>query len=209
MRKLLAPTLILMLVLLIPAVANFDQGVSELPTSNISPGQSNRAITSSAGLTGTDTQTILSMERTITGLEFDVLNSYSDATHTDQIDFAAYQVPGWSLYNVQIDATTINATAERKTLTLNPNDAITISNNSGLVRDALYQEFYNQPHDGKLENYTISYLAYPYDILLGHAYLVVRSNFSNPATNVSSYVTPFTQSGAYQSYTHNIAPELG
>ena len=207
MRKLLAPTLILMLVLLLPAVTNFDQGVMELSSGDISPGLSNTAITSAAGSSGTDALAVLSMSRTITGLDFEILNSYSDATHSGAINLAPYQLSGWFLYSAEIDATTINATAERKTLTINPDNAITISNNSGLIRDALYQEFYNQPHDGKLENYTFSYLANPYDGALGDAFLVVRSNYSNSATNVSGYVTPFSQTTGYEVVTHDCSAD--
>jgi hypothetical protein len=101
----------------------------------------------------------------------------------------------------------ITATYEKERLIPYANDYIKIENASGTVTDALYQAFYNQPHDGMLENYSIGYRAPYYDSGNGDPYLGVRSNFSDPATDVTGWIAPFSTSSVNTTATHDCSAE--
>ncbi|MCF2136232.1 MAG: hypothetical protein K9W43_03245 [Candidatus Thorarchaeota archaeon] len=137
-----------------------------------------------------------------------VLNTYATpATHNGNLDLTPYLIPGWTLYKVEMNIDNITATAERQTLNVVPNDHIKIENNSGYTTDALYQAFYYRTHDGKLLNYTLGYMAPYYDTSLGKAWLVVRSDYSNPSTNISSWISPFTQIITETTVSHDVSSD--
>ncbi|TFG30530.1 hypothetical protein EU528_08110 [Candidatus Thorarchaeota archaeon] len=148
---------------------------------------------SSAGGTGVSTETLSYMTRELTGLNFGLDNTYLDSSHALDIDLSIYQVPGWTLYSISLNASQITATAERETLGITPTSYIDLINSSGTVTDVLYQAFYNQPHDGKLENYSLTYNCPYYGVTSDHAYLVVRTDFTDPSTNVTSFIEPWSQ----------------
>ena len=163
---------------------------------------------SSAGDSGAAMSATAFMSRNVDSLQTSVLNSYaSSGTHSGALDLSDYLIPGWTLYNVSILANTITAAPERETMGITPNGYIRIRNNTGQVTDALYQAFYSQPHDGKLENYTFSYLASYYLSSLGDAYLGVRSNFSDSQTNTTGWTTPFVQGITDTSVTHDCSAD--
>ncbi|MBN2229273.1 MAG: hypothetical protein JW779_06725 [Candidatus Thorarchaeota archaeon] len=206
MRKTRSSIILFMLILIIPVIADINPS-TVTPITNTSNPFYDHSIIADVGNDGVDTNLVLSMTRFINGQSMSILNSYNNALHQEQLDLSSYQIPGWTLFSIEINASDINATAERKTFNINPNDAIKIENNTGLITDALYQEFYNQPHDGKLENYSLTYRSPEYEATLGHAYLVVRSNFSDKQTNVTGWVTPFSQTAFYQVITHDCSPD--
>ncbi|MFX1606293.1 MAG: hypothetical protein ACFFDD_10330 [Promethearchaeota archaeon] len=195
MKRVLALLVIMVAILAIPPSAYSPPDTIENKTYP-QQGQGHLFSTSSASGTGDSRAAIVFASRQINSLSIDLANSYtSTSVHSWELDLSNYLIPGWSLYEVDISANSITAIAERETMGIVPNDYIKIENNSGIVTDALYQEFYRQPHDGKLENYSFTYTAPYYDSsTLGNAYLVVRSNYSDPQTNTTSWITPFTLS---------------
>lgn len=151
-------------------------------------------ITSSASGTGNDGTAMAYISRTIVSQNIDIANSYTNTNqHTGHIDLSSFLIPGWNLYQAEIQVNSIGAIAERESTDIIVNSHIDTGNQSGLVFDALYQAFYNQNHDGKLENYTFSYIAPYYTSSLGDAFLGVRSDYSDSQTNVTSWITPFSQ----------------
>jgi len=145
------------------------------------------------------------MTRNISSQTLRILNSYSSTSqHTGFIDLTEFQIPGWDLYSVKMDVATITAAAERETTGITVNSDIQIQNSTiGAVTDALYQQFYNMPHDGRLENYSFGYKAPYYSTALGKAYLVVRSAYNDSQTNITSWITPFNQISSYTNITHD------
>jgi hypothetical protein len=121
-------------------------------------------------------------------------NSFSSInTHAAIIDLTSYQISGWTLYDVIIDVDNITAINEREVV---GTTAATQSNNfaiweyeTALYYDQLAQGFYNQGHDGKLQNLSILYQSPTYDPAFhNYAYLDVRSNYQDGATNMVSSV---------------------
>ena len=164
--------------------------------------------TASASGGGQIRSAVAYMTRTVSSQSLKILNSYNTPNeHKGQLDLTDYLIDNWDLFNATLEINSISATAEHKTLGINRNNYINTQNSSGLITDALYQEFYKQPHDGRLENYTFAYSANPYDMSLGDAFLVVRSNYSDKQTNVTGWITPFTQTLGYTSVTHNCAAD--
>ncbi|MBN2229274.1 MAG: hypothetical protein JW779_06730 [Candidatus Thorarchaeota archaeon] len=152
---------------------------------------------------GSISDSIAFMTRNISTQSLHIVNSYSNINqHVGELNLLEYYIPSWELYEVSIEVGSITAVAEHERLSVNPNNYINTQNVSGLVYDALYQEFYSQPHDGKLENYTFGALVYPYYPDLGHAYLVVRSDYSDKQTNITSWITPFQQGLSWVTITH-------
>ena len=75
-------------------------------------GSSSSASVSGGGSSQTAT---MFFDRTITGQQLDILNTYGDtATHDAELDLSSYQVSGWRLSDVQIDTESIKATAEKE-----------------------------------------------------------------------------------------------
>lgn len=162
-----------------------------------------------AGGQGSSTEATANMSRVLTGISSTISNSYSDLTHLGSLDLSGYVISGWTLYRADIDMTDMTAISERESLgvTPNPSTPIMIRNASGLVTDALTQAFYNQPHDGRLENYTVEYAVPYYTTSLGKAWLVVRSDYSDGSTNETSWVSPFTQNPSAVLYTHDVSSD--
>ncbi|MFW9963758.1 MAG: carboxypeptidase-like regulatory domain-containing protein [Candidatus Sifarchaeia archaeon] len=208
MRRVLVPFLMLVIILSVPNTGQVDFAqIGDAISNQIS---ANDSVLSHAGSSGNTSSTILYMSRIISGLNFGIYNSYIDLNHNGLLDLTGYHVPGWSLYKAVIDATSIDAAAERVSLNVNPTTYIRIRNDTGvtdLTTDVLYQEFYNQAYDGKLENYTIGYNVPYYDPTLGEGYLVVRSDFSDPLTNTTGWITPFFQAIPDQTTTHDCASD--
>jgi hypothetical protein len=203
MRRVLIPLLILVIILSVPSANNVycsqinDHGVHELMTNE-------RVIFAAEG-SGNDSNTVAFFSRLENGKQTGIYNSYLDSSHNGLIDLTEYQVAGWTLYRADVEANSIIAAPERETLGVSPTTYIYILNNTGVVTDALYQEFYGLPHDGKLENYSITYMCSYYAAFLGHAYLGVRSNYSNPQTNTTSWITPFSIQASNTDVTHDVS----
>ena len=208
MRRILVILILVVLLVLSSSpstVGTSDQPVEDYNTSFV---HNTPFDLSSAGDSGTGLTADLYASRTISGLDLSIQNSYASVnTHAGDIDLSGYQISGWNLYKVVVDSTLITATPERESTQITQNSYIQIRNNTGLVSDALYQEFYNQPHDGKLDNYTIIYIAPYYTISLGKAYLVVRSDYTDSSTNETSWTSPFSQGLTDTTLTHDVSSD--
>lgn len=209
MRKVLIPLLIIAIILSVPNVNQINQSQIE---DIIAPQQiSDVKILSSAGSSGTDVNTVQYISRTLSGNQFGIYNSYIDPSHYGVIDLSSYQISGWTLYGVDIDATGITATSERVSLNVDRQSEIKIENDTlgtHLTTDALYQSFYNLPHDGKLENYSLTYLApYYQPSSLGYAYMVIRSDYSDSQTNETGWISPFVQDINPRVLTHDCSAD--
>ncbi|MHA2064779.1 MAG: hypothetical protein ACXABY_10435, partial [Candidatus Thorarchaeota archaeon] len=207
MRRILIPVFIALMLLIatptgdaVPVGLQFDEGL------NLRPSKSQSL--ADAGGIGDDVGSVAFMSRSFSGLSTLVLNSYSDvSTHYGLLNLNSYEVPGWTLFNITLNAESMNAVPERESLgvtsSTEPGHYIEILNNSGTVTDNLYQAFYNMPHDGKLENYTFTYQMPQYYPSLGNATLGIRSDFMDPLTNTSSWITPFEENLFPTDITHD------
>jgi hypothetical protein len=92
--------------------------------------------------------------RKITSQQMDILNTYATTSvHQADLSFSDFQVPGWRLYNVNIDIGNITATAEKEVVGVtNNNTDFRIEEHDSTWYSQLAQGFYNQPHDGVLFN---------------------------------------------------------
>ncbi|MFX1484278.1 MAG: hypothetical protein ACFFCP_13945, partial [Promethearchaeota archaeon] len=186
--------LFIVLIIFVLPLTNQDVAHSNFTQSSLRPGLQDYSAKASNSGRGTSLDVLLYGSKQISNQQLLIANSYMNPSqHIGQIDFSSYLISGWSLYEVEIEMNSITAIAERETMGIATNNYIKIENNTGIVSDALYQEFYKQPHDGRLENYTFTYSAPYYDSAnLGQAYLVVRSDYSDPQTNVTGWTTPFS-----------------
>ncbi|MGY5876576.1 MAG: hypothetical protein RTU30_12580, partial [Candidatus Thorarchaeota archaeon] len=207
MKRVLVLAIIVLAILALPPTTNTPPNpISSEEIRNQGP--NDPISVSSASGTGDARGAIEFASRQVNSLSLSIANSYASTNvHSGELDLSSYLIPGWSLYKAEIQADSMTAIAERETTGITPNTYIMTINNTGQITDALYQEFYNQPHDGKLENYTITYLCTYYSASLGHAYLGVRSNYSDPQTNVTSWLTPFTQILSDTEVTHDVSGE--
>ncbi|MBE0527176.1 MAG: hypothetical protein IH631_09555, partial [Candidatus Thorarchaeota archaeon] len=166
------------------------------------------SVLSSASSSGMTYTSLAYMTQSVQSQTVQILNSYSNPTsHSGNLDFSNYQISGWNLYNITMEITSINAIAERESTGVSASTHIDIVNASGAITDVLYQAFYNQGHNGKLENYSLDYRAPFYDSGLGDAYLVIRSDYSDAQTNQTDYLTPFSQVGTYSTVTDDCSSQ--
>jgi hypothetical protein len=193
MKRVLIPLLMLVLILSFPNPSQVNNNYSNEPEI-LKPSSDTRSI-AEAGSSGNDLQTVAYMSREISNLQIDIANSFADATHRGNLSLAAYQTAGWTLYAAEVNANSLTAIAEHETMGITPSrgGSIIIRNDTGLITDALYQQFYDLPHDGKLQNYTFRYYAPFYDTGLNPAWLVVRGDYSDPSTNMTGWISPFLQ----------------
>ncbi len=214
MKRVLVLAIIVLAILAIPTTTH-DLTKPIIDDANPLEGPSDLISLSSASGTGDSRAAVRFASRQVNSLSIPITNSYtSTSVHSAELDLSSYLIPGWSLYKVEIQADTMTAIAEHESMNIAPDSYITIQNYTGTppppvgtVRDALYQEFYQQPHDGKLENYTFTYRCSFYSASLGHAYLGVRSDYSDPQTNMTGWLTPFSQSLTDTVLTHDVSSE--
>lgn len=150
-------------------------------------------VVSSVGSTGNDINSVMIYSRKFQAQDIDIMNSYSDtSSHSTSIDLSSYQIPGWTLYEVQIDADTITAIAEREVLGVSADhDFFKIeeySDTNNWTYNSLTQGFYEMPHDGKLLNYSFYYDSPIYNPAQhGWAYYSVLSDYQNYSSNMVGY----------------------
>ncbi|MHA2191178.1 MAG: hypothetical protein ACXAAP_13185 [Candidatus Thorarchaeota archaeon] len=193
MRRILIPVIIALMLLMATPIGDSVPEGYQVDDGLILKSSESQSLATAGGI-GSNTGSIANISRSFSGILTSVLNSYSDvSTHTGILDLSSYQVPGWTLYNVTILMDDLTAISERDSLGIVPNTDIIIQNNSGIVTDSLYQEFYNEIYDGKLDNYTITCRVDYYLVAFGHSYLGVRSNFSDSLTNETGWITPWVQ----------------
>ncbi len=157
---------------------------------------------------GNNLESLAFMTRSFESQSLQVLNSYTNPSqHAGQLNLSEYLIPGWSLYNATMDISSITAIVEKETTDISGTAYIEISNQSGSITDVLYQAFYNQAHDGRLENYSLDYRSPLYDSGLGDVFLVIRSAFADPQTNVTDWITPFSQQPSFTTATHDLSSD--
>jgi hypothetical protein len=140
--------------------------------------------------------------RKITSQQMDILNTYATTSvHQADLSFSDFQVPGWRLYNVNIDIGNITATAEKEVVGVtNNNTDFRIEEHDSTWYSQLAQGFYNQPHDGVLLNYSIFYYTVFYDAgLRNNASFVVRSATA-PFLDSSDITTPVNMTASNSVY---------
>ncbi|MBY8998881.1 MAG: hypothetical protein KGD60_14225, partial [Candidatus Thorarchaeota archaeon] len=213
MKRVLVFLVIVMVILAIPPSTYTQSDLINTKT-DFEQGPWDSISVSSASGTGDTRASVVFGSRQVNSLSLPIMNAFtSTSVHSGSLDLSSYLIPGWSLYEVEIDVSSIAAVREYVSLNVNPSTYIRIRNdtpsppNTGLTTDALYQEFYKQPYDGKLENYTIGYNVPYYDPTLGEGYLVVRSNFSDSQTNTTGWITPFSQAIPDQTTTHDCSSD--
>ncbi|TFH04018.1 MAG: hypothetical protein E4H14_15615, partial [Candidatus Thorarchaeota archaeon] len=161
--------------------------------SNFSQPYDNRLI-SSANDNGNDIGSTMIYSREIQGLNFGIMNTFSDTTsHLESIDFAGYHIAGWSLYEVLIAPSRIVALSEHEIVgnTSSPSNLgfRIYEHDTDLYYDSLTQGFYNMGHDGKLLNISILYDSHSYDPSNhNYAYLDIRTDYQDGSTNMVSSV---------------------
>ncbi|MFW9789030.1 MAG: hypothetical protein ACFFE1_15225 [Candidatus Thorarchaeota archaeon] len=209
MKRVLIPLLILAIILSVPYASQINQ--SPIEDIDLDRPEADITTLSAAGASGSNIVTLQYMSRALSGNQFGIFNSYTDSSHNGVIDLSSYQVSGWTLYAVDVSATGIAATAERVSLNVIKNNDIIIENDtlgSSLTTDALYQAFYNLPHDGKLENYSITYSSpYYQPSQLGYAFIVIRSDYASLSANETSFISPFIQTLSDTVVTHDVSAD--
>ena len=173
--------LVLLVVTVLVVTAIQDVGNSNwtpilLHENHFSPISSNSGASVSGG--GSSQTATMFFDRTITGQQIDILNTYGDtAMHIAELDLSPYQVPGWRLSDVQIDIGSINASAEKEVVGQTyENLNFQVAEILGTFRSQIAQGFYNYSHNGVLLNYSIYYITDRYSPpARGNASLVVRS----------------------------------
>ncbi|TXT55979.1 MAG: exported protein of unknown function [Candidatus Thorarchaeota archaeon] len=158
-------------------------------------------VLSSVVESGDEISSIQHMIREIPNQQTTILNSYVNPnTHNLVLDFSQYHVPGWSLYKADMDIENITAGLEFEVLGVSKDDStsFSINNDTGDPYDILSQGFYNQPHNGLLQNYSFYYQDVGYNPdFQNYAFSVIRSDRSNPSTNMTSPVALSTTSLAF------------
>ncbi|MHA2163761.1 MAG: hypothetical protein ACXABF_15185, partial [Candidatus Thorarchaeota archaeon] len=144
MRRILIPVIIALMLLMATPIGDSVPEGYQVDDGLILKSSESQSLATAGGI-GSNTGSIANISRSFSGILTSVLNSYSDvSTHTGILDLSSYQVPGWTLYNVTILMDDLTAISERDSLGIVPNTDIIIQNNSGIVTDSLYQEFYNE-----------------------------------------------------------------
>ena len=193
-RRLFAVT-VLILIMLMPAV--LPTNLQRTTALELTPATRPSHFPVMAGVdgSGNDLSSAMFMTRESLGHQIQILNTYANTTdHSTLLDLLEHQIPGWTLYEVIINVENITAAPER--MLVGNYSLATYSNfyrvweyDLDLYYDHLAQGFYNMSHDGELQNFSILYDSPSYDPgNQNHAYLEVRSDYSNGSTSITSGV---------------------
>ncbi|MFW9963942.1 MAG: hypothetical protein ACFFCX_10285 [Candidatus Sifarchaeia archaeon] len=184
--------------ILVTLVLSFAQGVDDsdwttplfFDTPRFLGNQNSLASVSGSG---NDIGSTVSFSRNIQDFDIDLMNSFaSPDDHSATIDLSSYQLPGWTLYQVQIDSDNITAIPEREVLGV-VNNVISFKIEEyqptfGWRYNSLTQGFYEMPHDGQLLNYSFYYASDIYSPAQhGWAYYSILSDYENASTNLVAY----------------------
>ena len=149
----------------------------------------------SAGGIGSDANSVLYMSRTFTNNQTRIDNAYSwPNDHNTTIDLTQYHVSGWTLYKAEMDANTLTASVEKESIGVpatTPNDQLfrIEEYNPPYAYAMLVQGFYNQPHAGRLENYSIPYATFDYNTATrGTPYMLIVSDYTDNSSGVTTPV---------------------
>ncbi len=191
-RIIIAVILVLSLVLTSSNSINMPQGLpSTFQQAPNSPEGIN--LQAEAQGPGNNVPTVQYMDRIITEQILSISNNYGNtSTHSASIDLSSYQLPGWTLFEVQVDVDNITAIAERDVLGVsNEHDVFKIEEYNDLSDwryNSLTQGFYMKPHNGQLLNYSFYYNSPIYTPAQhGWAYYSILSNYQVASTNLVAY----------------------
>ncbi|MGY5876608.1 MAG: hypothetical protein RTU30_12740, partial [Candidatus Thorarchaeota archaeon] len=193
MKRVLVLAIIVLAVLAIP-LSTFDSPMPIRDVTNPQQGPSDSISVSSASNSGNDISSLLQYTREIQGLDFALMNSFGDtSSHLETLDFSAYHIAGWALYEVQVSPSRIIAQSEHEVVGTSSSPSSVgfriYEHDLDLYYDQLAQGFYNMNHDGKLENASILYDSPTYDPSnQNYAYFDIRSDYQDGSTNLVSSV---------------------
>ncbi len=157
------------------------------------PSPTQKVSSSSVTGSGNDINSIMTFSRNIQSPDIDIMNSYANtSSHAASIDLSSYQLPGWTLYEVQVDANSITAIAEREVLGVSKDISSfkieEYNSDFGWRSTSLAQGFYEMPHDGQLLNYSFYYDSPIYNPAQhGWAYYSVLSDYQDSSSNLVGY----------------------
>ncbi|TXT55978.1 MAG: exported protein of unknown function [Candidatus Thorarchaeota archaeon] len=175
------------LLLLIPTTSD---NIVENQSSTTTPLFHKSSFVASSLGSGSNSDSVMYFERTISYQEMLLQNSYATPNnHQEGLSFEQYHISGWSLYKAEMKIDNITAGLEFEVLGVSKDDlsSFSINNSTGDPYDILSQELYNQPHNGLLENYSFYYSNENYNpTYQNYAFLVIRSKKSDPSTNMTS-----------------------
>ncbi|MBD3407514.1 MAG: hypothetical protein GF411_15465, partial [Candidatus Lokiarchaeota archaeon] len=145
---------------------------------------------SSVSQKGDTRNSTMYMNQVLTDKQISILNTYRQSDiHTSELSLAEFLIPDWTLYKVEMEIDNITAAEEREVLGVNADyHDFQTEEYMGSYYDQLSQEFYNQPHNGSLVNFSIYYrTGSSYSpASTNYAFLVVRSNKSSPSANITT-----------------------
>jgi hypothetical protein len=174
------------------APASLDMRTNAIPEMNQARQQlENLFHPSSASGGGEEQINTAYMSRAITSQQVSILNSYvSPDTHEALLDLSGYLESGWTLHKVEIDAQDLTATVEREVVGAASTPGIDYRIEE-YTADYYYSQlangFYNQPHNGSLLNYSVSYYTLSYSTSSrGTSYLVVCSDYSDSSSGLTT-----------------------
>jgi hypothetical protein len=165
---------------------------NSLVNSPLNPGDISMGL-ADAGGSGNTVPILQYMNRSFTDQTTVISNSYvSSDTHQTTVDLSSFQIPGWTLYQVQIDVANITAIAEREVLGVSQDhDLFRIEEYSDINNwryNSLAQGFYDMPHDGQLLNYSFYYDSPIYSpVSHGWAYYSILSDNQDSSSNLVAY----------------------
>ncbi len=142
---------------------------------------------------GNEINSLVTTSRRIQDLDIEILNSYANPnTHRNVLDLSTFQIPGWTLYELLIDADNITAVPEREVLGVSKDiSSFRIQEYSapnGWRYTSLAQGFYEKLHDGQLLNYSFYYDSPIYSPAQhGWAYYSVLSDYHDSSSNLVGY----------------------
>ncbi|MFW9793236.1 MAG: hypothetical protein ACFFEE_02950, partial [Candidatus Thorarchaeota archaeon] len=189
---------VLLVIAVLVLTTTIDAGtpvfLNELPNSSDStlnlPKPSDSILISSTTSNGNDIDSLMEYSRVIQGLDFTLMNSFSDtSSHLETVDFSSYHIAGWSLHEVQFSISRIVAQSECEVVGSSSNPSNLEFNinetyeGSNYYYNQLAQGFYNIGHDGKLENISLLYDSDYYDPSnQNYAYFDIRSDYQDGST---------------------------
>ena len=158
---------------------------------------------SAAGSSGSNLDTIVFMSRESNSQQVDILNTYAKTNiHEGVIDLSPYHIPGWHLYQVEMNVSSLVAAPEKQVIGIVGNSTdFQIVDLSGTWHSQLAQGFYNEPFNGTLLNYSICYVTDSYvPSQRGNASVHINSNYATsssitahvnitPSESVTSWLT--------------------
>ncbi|MHA2265057.1 MAG: hypothetical protein ACXAEN_21910, partial [Candidatus Thorarchaeota archaeon] len=164
MRRVLVPTILIILVLSLGQPTSTMTMDSQIPSLDSPLSEKTSLLADVAGI-GRDRLAEFYTTRILTNRLENVLNSYASTdVHTSQLSLTDYQLSGWTLSNITIDVANITAAPEREVAGVQlENFDLQIIEFAGTFYSELSQGFYDQPHNGSLLNYSIFYSTEDYN----------------------------------------------